>query len=82
MINGNIEAVNVPILVKNKDFPFFKNLQFWPFSGIMEVIFWFQDMFYDKFDHNIISTSVWYPAEALLSTMSSEVGAQVATAII
>ena len=40
------------ILAKNYNFPFFKNLHFWLFSGVLEVKLKFQDKFYDIFDHN------------------------------
>ena len=52
MIFDHIFAKNDTILVKNSNFPFFKNPHFWLFSEVLEVKLKFQDKFYNIFDYN------------------------------
>ena len=52
MVLDHIFPENAPILVKNSNFPFFKNLHFWPFSGVLYVKLKFQDKLYDTINYN------------------------------
>ena len=52
MVSDHIFPENAPILVKNSNFPFFKNLHFRPFSGVLYVKLKFQDKLYDTINYN------------------------------